>query len=82
MPHNPERASRGGDVEGETLTDAEWSVGGPVRVADASFEAGYECQDVSMEAGYVTMADLKQGYCSYGVGIGDGRPKQMIGGRK
>lgn len=81
MPYNPERASRGGDVEGTTRTDVEGSVGSPIEVADASYEAGYECQEVTLEAGYMTMADLKQGFSSYGVGVGERRPKQMIGGR-
>jgi len=82
MPYNPCRAWQGGDVEGETVTDVEGAVGAPVRVADASYEAGYDCQETTMEAGYVTQADLKQGFSSYGVGVGEGRPKQMIGGRK
>jgi hypothetical protein len=30
----------------------------------------------------VTLADLKQGYSSYGVGVGEARPKQMIGGSR
>jgi hypothetical protein len=82
MPFNPYRAWQGGDVEGTTKTDVEGAVGDPVTVADASYEAGYDCQEATMEAGYVTLADLKQGFSSYGVGIGDGRPKQMIGGSK
>lgn len=82
MPYNPHRAWQGGDVEGKTLTDVEGAVGKPIEVAEASYEAGYECQEETMEAGYVTKADLKQGFSSYGVGVGEGRPKQMIGGRK
>ena len=81
MPYNPERATRGGDVEGTALTDVDDAVGAPIRVAEASYEAGYECQDVTEEAGYVTRADIIRGYSSYGVGVGERRPKQMIGGR-
>jgi hypothetical protein len=80
MPSNPERGSRGGDVEGSCKTDNEWGVGNAVTVADASYEPGYDI-DVTLEAGYASMADLKAGYCSYGVGIGAGRPKGMIGGK-
>lgn len=80
MPFNPERASRGGDVEGTSKTDA--ILGEPIDVATASYEPGYDCIDVTLEAGYVSKADLKQGFSSYGVGVGEGRPKQMIGGSK
>lgn len=80
MPSNPERGSRGGDVSGSCKTDNEWGVGSPVTVADASYEPGYDI-DVTLEAGYVTMADVKAGYCSYGVGTGEARPKGIIGGR-
>jgi hypothetical protein len=81
MPKNPERRDRGGDVEGMTKTDVEGAVGSPIEVAKASYEPGYDL-DVTLDAGYASVADLKQGYCSYGVGIGEGRPKDMIGGRK
>lgn len=80
MPSNPERSSRGGDVSGTTKTDNEWGVGSPTTVADASYEPGYDT-DTTMEAGYVSLADVKAGYCSYGVGVGAGRPKGIIGGR-
>ena len=80
MPSNPDRASRGGDVSGTTKTDNEWGVGSPVTVADASYEPGYSLES-SLSEGYVSQADLKQGYCSYGVAIGKGRPKGIIGGR-
>lgn len=80
MPSNPERASRGGDVSGTTKTDNEWGVGSAITVADASYDPGYDI-DTTLEAGYVTLADVKQGYCSYGVGAGMGRPKGIIGGR-
>lgn len=82
MPSNPERASRGGDVSGTTKTDVEGAVGSPITVADASYEAGYDCQEVSMRVGYATMADLKQGFSSYGVGVGEARGAGYVGGRK
>jgi hypothetical protein len=81
MPKNPERASRGGDVSGTTKTDNDWGVGAATTVADASYEPGYGSIDATLEAGYVSMADVKQGYCSYGVGAGMARPKGIIGGR-
>lgn len=80
MPSNPERASRGGDVSGTCRTDNEWGVGSPTTVAEASFEPGYSL-DTTMEAGYVTMADVKAGYCSYGVASGETRGKGYVGGR-
>jgi hypothetical protein len=80
MPSNPERSTRGGDVSGTCKTDNEWGVGSATTVADASYEPGYEL-DTTMEAGYVSMADIKAGYCSYGVGAGMARPKGIIGGR-
>ena len=79
MPYNPERKSRGGDVQGETKTDAQWSVGGPIDVAEASYDPGYPLGESLQDE---TMADLKQGYCSYGVQVGDKRGKGFIGGRK
>lgn len=69
-------ADRGGDVSGFTKTDGLWGVGSPVEVAKASFDPGYDI-DVTLEAGYVSLADVKAGYCSYGVGVGEGRPKGM-----
>lgn len=80
MPKNPERASRGGDVPGTTKTDNDWGVGAATTVADASYEPGYDL-DTTTEAGYVSMADIKQGYASYGVATGSARPKGIIGGR-
>jgi hypothetical protein len=79
MPRNPERAARGGDVEGTCKTDNDWGVGSATTVADASYEPGYSI-DRTLEEGYASKADVKQGYCSYGVGIGEGRPKGIIGG--
>lgn len=80
MPSNPERASRGGDVSGTCKTDNEWGVGSPVTVAEASYDPGYPIEN-TLEAGYVTMADVKCGYCSYGVGSGESRGKGYVGGR-
>jgi hypothetical protein len=83
MPANPERASRGGDVTGECKTDNQWGVGSATTVADASYEPGYEFGGTLKDGGWsVSKADIKQGYCSYGVGIGEGRPSGMIGGKK
>lgn len=79
MPANPERGSRGGDVSGTCKTDGLWGVGAPIDVADASYEPGYECVSATMEAGYVTLADVKAGYCSYGVATGEKRVKGIIG---
>lgn len=81
MPKNPERGARGGDVSGTTKTDNDWGVGSATTVADASYEPGYECVTETMREGYVSLADVKQGYCSYGVGTGEARPKGIIGGR-
>jgi len=80
MPNNPERATRGGDVSGTTRTDVEGAVGSPIIVAEASYEPGYSIEE-TMEAGYVSKADLKQGFCSYGVGVGAARGKGYVGGR-
>lgn len=77
MVDNPLRSWSGGDVEGTTKTDAEWSVGDAVTVAKASFDPGY---DLGHSIGYCSEADLTVGYCSYGIAVGDARPKGMIGG--
>lgn len=66
MPANPERATRGGDVSGTTKTDGLWGVGAPIDVASASYEPGYD-----RFLGYASAADVKAGYCSYGVSIGE-----------
>ena len=79
MPYNPERHCRGGDVEGDTRTDVEGAIGKPIEVAKASYEPGY---DIGESYGYANLADVKQGFCSYGVGIGEARPKGIIGGRR
>ena len=78
MPKNPERAWRGGDVEGTTETDIEGGVGEPIDVAEASYEPGYTLGESLDEA---TMADVKQGFCSYGIMIGEQRRKGYVGGR-
>ena len=81
MPSNPERASRGGDMPGTTRTDVEGAVGSPIEVAEASYEPGYSIE-TTMDAGYVSKADLKQGFSSYGVGPGEKRGKGYEGGRE
>jgi hypothetical protein len=78
MPKNPERAYRGGDVSGTTETNNEWGVGEGVEVADASFDPGYE---IGESLDVATMADVKQGYASYGISVGDSRRKGYVGGR-
>lgn len=80
MPSNPERAIRGGDVSGTTKTDVEGAVGSPVTVADASYDPGYSLE-TTLDCGYVSPADLKQGFSSYGVGPGEKRGPGYVGGR-
>ena len=75
MPANPERACRGGDVPGDTKTDVNGAVGSPITVANASYEPGYEIGE-SIE--YANLADLKQGFCDYGVSIGESQGKGYI----
>jgi len=81
MMKNPERSSRGGDVPGMTKTDVEGAVGSPIDVADASYDPGYSLE-TTLDAGYVSVADLKQGFCSYGECVGEKRIPGIIGGRK
>lgn len=75
MPNNPARSLQDGDVSGETQTDV--VMGTPVTVAKASYDPGYDLDGSrdkltnTLEAGYVSEADLKQGYCSYGSSIGE-----------
>lgn len=80
MPDNPERATRGGDISGTTKTDPEHGLGDATTVAKASYDGGYGdgIQEDSMPD--TTMADLKQGYCSYGVSTGEKRGKGYVGG--
>ncbi len=83
MPANPERGARGGDVTGTTKTDNQWSVGAATTVADASYEPGYDLGGTLKDGGWsISAADIKQGYCSYGVAVGEGRPAGMIGGSR
>lgn len=79
MPSNPERASRGGDVSGTTKTDVEGAVGSPITVAEASYDPGYP---FGQTLDYETPANLKMGYASYGVAVGDRRGPGYIGGGK
>ena len=72
MVRNPSRRSQGGDVEGTEKTDV--VLGSPIDVAAASFEPGYDL-DETLDAGYVTKADLKRGFCSYGIAVGDESPQ-------
>lgn len=69
MPNNPDRASMGGDVSGETPIDV--TMGEAIKVASASYDPGYDLGS-TLEAGYVKKADLTTGYSSYGKGIGEG----------
>lgn len=79
MPFNPERRDRGGDVEGFTKTDVEGAVGSPITVAEASYDPGY---DLGASLEYETDADLKQGFSSYGVAVGESRGKDYVGGKR
>lgn len=77
MPMNPERAARGGDVEGTTKTDIDYGSGDPITVAKASFEPGYEIGNTQV---YTTVADTIRGYCNYGIAIGEARGNGKLGG--
>lgn len=68
MPINPHRRMAGGDVEGTTKTDVQWSIGKPVEIARASVDPGYE---TVLSRPDVSHADLLQGYSSYGRSIGE-----------
>lgn len=70
MIKNPtaERLAYGGDVEGMTKTDATYSVGSALDVSMVPFDPGYD-----MYLGYAHDADLKRGFMSYGIGVGDKR---------
>jgi hypothetical protein len=74
MVNNPERDSRGGDVEGSEKTDIEGAVGSAIDVGSASFDPGYD----DLALGYASVADMKRGYMSYGVGVGDKRGKGYL----
>lgn len=72
--NNPERANRGGDVEGTTKTDA--VLGKPLEVGKASFDPGYSLESTLSDAGTnFEVADLKQGYCTDGSVTGEARKK-------
>lgn len=79
MPMNPERAARGGDVEGTAKTDADYGLGTPLSVAKASYDGGYDDGLLAKSLPDTTMADLKLGYCGYGVATGEKRGKGFIG---
>ena len=77
MPKNPDREAYGGDVSGSEKIDRDGAVDVPstFEVATASYEPGYLGIEGSMErtmkAGYVTMADVKRGFTSYGEAVGE-----------
>lgn len=69
---NPNRKTQGGDVEGDTRIDTQWSVGKTIDVAKASFDPGYDLTSTLSDAGIkVSKADLITGYCTYGDVIGE-----------
>lgn len=70
MPHNPNRASQGGDVEGQVPTDD--SQGKPIQIARASIDPGYSIDTTLSDGGTeINKADLTRGYCTYGKAIGE-----------
>lgn len=76
MPKNPDRSSKGGDVEGEAPIDTSDTVGSPkIMVAKASFDPGYMDDALTnslTDAGTdISKADLITGYCGYGQAIGE-----------
>lgn len=72
MPKNPNRMAQGGDVEGTTMTDNQWSVGDSIGVAKASFDPGYSLDETLSDGGcVVSKADLIVGYCAYGKSTGE-----------
>lgn len=74
MPTNPERATRGGDVEGETKIDV--THGEAIPVAKASFDPGYSLEETLSDAGTdFEKADLVQGFCTDGAVTGEERKK-------
>lgn len=72
---NPERATRGGDVEGTSRTDITGACGDAIEVAEASYDPGYPLENSLPDT---TMADAKRGYCTYGVSIGEARGKGYL----
>jgi hypothetical protein len=67
---------RGGDVSGTTRIDMSGGVGEAIEVATASFDPGYE---LGKSMGYANKADLKQGYQSFGKGIGESNRDEKEG---
>lgn len=67
---------QGGDVMGTTKIDV--SQGKALDVAAASYDPGYSLAS-TFEAGYIDSACLVQGYCDYGVCVGQDMPQ---GGKK
>jgi len=68
MPKNPERAARGGDVEGTKRIDV--TMGEALDVAAASFDPGYPIDGSLPDT---TTADLIRGYSDSGRSIGEGK---------
>ena len=71
-----ENSAQGGDVMGTRKIDV--SQGVALDVALASYKPGYDLTS-TLDAGYVDEACLVQGYCSYGVAVGEDMPQ---GGKK
>jgi hypothetical protein len=70
MPSNPERASRGGDVEGTKKILV--TQGEPIEVAAASYDPGYPLDNTLSDADTkIAKSDLLRGYASYGKAIGE-----------
>lgn len=67
---------QGGDVTGTKKIDV--SQGRALDVAEASFNPGYDLSS-TFDAGYVDESCLVQGYCDYGVCVGEQSP---VGGKK
>jgi hypothetical protein len=81
MIKNPERSSRGGDVEGSEMTDVDDGLGPACSVASASFDPGYDIETSLCDAsgaGFCTVADMKRGFTGYGVSVGDKRGKGYL----
>jgi hypothetical protein len=75
MIKNPERATRGGDVEGSTKTDVANGLGPAADVASASYDPGYDIENSLPDT---TMADVIHGFCTYGVSVGEKRGKGYL----
>ena len=71
-----ENSAQGGEVMGTRKIDV--SQGVALDVAEASFSPGYDLS-TTLAAGYIDKACLTQGYCDYGVAIGQDSP---VGGKK